>query len=187
MSKAKPTLEPGFPLPSSARAKSILELRAKRLAVAKSEISEATSQDYFLACRLGRRERYGFDYAYLDAVVYANGLTPVPATPPHIAGILNRHGHLLTVLDLRPLLGIRTTAPGADARIVVVRDQAQQLGIVVDSVIGYQDFVADALSPPMPGKDGKDAALVAGIHDGTVAILSVPTLFHNPDLQVQHA
>ena len=79
------------------------------------EQDEALAGDPILLCRL-HDERYALDLALLRAVQAARGLTPLPCTPPYVAGILNVRGTVVAVLDLAQCLGLGSTAPGRASR-----------------------------------------------------------------------
>jgi purine-binding chemotaxis protein CheW len=74
----------------------------------------------------------------IDAV----SLTRVPMAPESVLGLTHLQGRILTVLDLRHLLGLgRSESP---RHFFLVNDEEEQVGVVVDSV---EDIV---LVEPLP-------------------------------------
>jgi purine-binding chemotaxis protein CheW len=60
------------------------------------------------------------------------GLTPVPGTARHVAGIVQVRGRVLPLVDLRPLFGHPAIEPTPDSRVVVVEQGARRIGLLVD-------------------------------------------------------
>ncbi|HLZ28785.1 MAG TPA: chemotaxis protein CheW [Chloroflexota bacterium] len=81
--------------------------RARRLAEV-PPAADASRAIEVLVCRLGSEE-YAIELRLLHGVYPAIGLTPVPCTPPFVAGLLNLRGEILTVLDLAAAIGLRLT------------------------------------------------------------------------------
>lgn len=76
-------------------------------------------------------------------------LTPMPNMPPHILGLLNRRSKVLWVMDLAQMLGL----PGAETNvqqysIVIIRNDAGSLGLVVETVEGVVRLVPDSIQSP---------------------------------------
>lgn len=113
----------------------------------------------------------------LDAVAEVGrvpALTRVPGVPRWLAGVANWRGRLLPVLDLRPLLGAESAAPGAQARLVVLSADGVSAGVLVDAVEGT-DCLGEV--EDLPGAlTGVATQLLAGqvpLADGPVAVLDV--------------
>lgn len=60
------------------------------------------------------------------------GATRVPGSAPHVAGLVQVRGRVVPVLDVRARFGLPAVERGLDARIVVVRVGARQIGLLVD-------------------------------------------------------
>src|SRR5260370_25041693 len=72
--------------------------RARRWATAPAQARPGAEVDVLL-CRL-REEHYAIEARLLRVVHRGTGMTPVPCTPPHIAGMLTIRGEVVIVLDL---------------------------------------------------------------------------------------
>ncbi|KPV40057.1 hypothetical protein AN478_07810 [Thiohalorhabdus denitrificans] len=62
----------------------------------------------------------------------AVSLTRVPMAPEAVMGLTHIQGRILTVLDLRHLLGLEIEA--SPRRFLLVDDEEEQVGLVVDTV-----------------------------------------------------
>lgn len=102
-----------------------------------------------LVCRLGVEE-YALELRLLHGVYPAVGLTPVPCTPPFVAGLLNLRGEILTVLDLAAAMGLT----GSDLREVLLAETPLvRVGLLVDEVLGVRRIALDALDRALAGSD----------------------------------
>jgi chemotaxis signal transduction protein len=119
--------------------------------------------------------RYAIAAQHVVEVVPVPGLTRVPAASGWLLGVGNWRGHVLPVVDLRPLLGVDATPLASSARVVVIRSDDVEVGVVADQVLGLLDVPADHEAAPLTlAAEASD--LVVGLTDdgsvtGPVAIL----------------
>lgn len=149
----------------------ILGARARQLAVL-AAASSAGSEIQVLCFRLGT-ETYAVELRLLRAVQHALGLTPIPCTPPFIAGALNVRGEVFTVLALDVALGLSTAqqarrSPAETARVLLVDYQHVQTGLLVDDVLGIEWLALDALEQGLSGRE-----YVRGIADARMVLVDL--------------
>ena len=98
---------------------------------------------------------------------------------PVVAGVINVHGELRPVIDLRRLLGIETVAKGSDSRVILLRKDGREMGLQIDSVEQIRSVgSADAQT----GVDGQGASAqvsphVKGSTKDLLMLLSTEALF----------
>lgn len=146
----------------------ILRERARRLAGERHDdgpVAEQAGRE-MLVCRL-HDETYAIELAKLSAVQSVRGLTPIPCTPPFVAGVLNVRGTVVTVLDLARGLGLTGAPPPAEA-IVLLTDSTGAggrglVGLLVHEVVGVQWLSLDALTPAFSGNPAVRGIIPAGI------------------------
>lgn len=68
-------------------------------------------------------------------------LTPVPGTKAWLLGIANVRGNLICVVHLKGFLEGEPFKPNERTRVLVVRQQGGNVGLVVDEVLGQRSFV----------------------------------------------
>lgn len=76
-------------------------------------------------------------------IIPAGTLTPVPAAPPSIRGMVNIRGRVVTVVDLASVLALEGT--GGNEHIIVAERGSDVFGVLVDSVTGVLRVDADQL------------------------------------------
>lgn len=83
-----------------------------------------------------RREEYGFNILNVKEIKGLTDITRVPFASDFIKGVINLRGSVLPVIDLKKRLGLQDMEYTEDTRIVVVREDDLEVGMIVDAVTG---------------------------------------------------
>ncbi len=172
-------------LPDTEQARGILKQRALSMAQLKADAEDINNHQEFLRFRLGDTEEYGIAYGHLDEILYVPTITSVPCTPAHIAGVVNRRGEMLTVMQLQPFFNTRDIAKGSEARIIVVSGQGMRVGILVDEVISNERYAPEQLAPALASAGVANLDYVKGIYGGRVTLLNMDALLADDALRVE--
>jgi purine-binding chemotaxis protein CheW len=80
-------------------------------------------------------------------------ITPVPRTPDFVVGVANLRGNVVSILDLKPLLGIPEDEdkPLSAYRMLIITHEQLSAAFVVDRVEGVVAISESDLEPPLPG------------------------------------
>ncbi len=124
---------------------------------------------HVLVCRVGD-ERVAFLHSSVDEVVLTAKLIPLPDAPPWVPGMLNLRGTMIPVIDVLARFSRRESAPALSDLIVIGRAHRQQVGLIVQEVIGSYPCRPDLLE--QPHQDMVSSPFLLGI----LHIESVPTL-----------
>src|SRR5262245_3630548 len=120
-------------------------------------------------------EPCGVDVRQVRAVVTLVALTRVPGAPPTLLGVTNVRGAVVPVVDLRPLLDLRTAPVGVGASAVVLEDGDLRAALVVERVLGIERF--ERVDPA--AETSRFAAFASGALPsavGTITMLDGPTI-----------
>ena len=98
-------------------------------------VAESDVQVQVVAFKL-RREEYGFNILTVKEIKGLTDITRVPFASDFIKGVINLRGSVLPVIDLKKRLGLQDTEYTEDTRIVVVREDDLEVGMIVDAVTG---------------------------------------------------
>lgn len=114
-------------------------------------------------------------------------ITPVPNTPEFILGVTNVRGDVVSVLDLRRLLGLPPLARPETGRLIQVRPsgRAVRSGVLVDSILGMRPVRTGRLEPDLTA-DSRIGAVVDGLYSDKpepLRILNVEKLFETEQMQ----
>jgi purine-binding chemotaxis protein CheW len=111
--------------------------RAQRLAQRPNLAGAGQNAQPFVVVGIGE-ERYGIAIADVAEVFPPLRPTPVPGTSPVIAGVINVHGEIRPVVDLRRLLRIAASGAavrsGAPQRVILLRKDGREMGLQIDTV-----------------------------------------------------
>ena len=89
-------------------------------------------------------ERLAVDLSHVSEVFEVDSITSVPGMPPALIGVANLRGTIVPIVDLRPSLGLPSTA--APRYAIVIRQGVQHFGILIDEVpeshvTGFEDVL----------------------------------------------
>jgi purine-binding chemotaxis protein CheW len=104
-------------------------------------------------------------------------LTRVPGLPSWLPGVANIRGQVLSVVDLRPLLGLPLDTTAVRPRLLRVDAQGIEVGLRVDAVDGVADLDLDESEPLPPGAAAPELfAGVITVAGAPLPLLEVPAL-----------
>jgi len=116
-------------------------------------------------------QRYAFPLATVQQVLPMVAPAPLPEAPPIALGVINLHGLIVPMLDIRRRLGLPPREYGPADRLVVARSSRRLLAVPVDEARGGMEVMMDSIVPPetiFPGI-GRVAG-VAPLADGLLFI-----------------
>lgn len=76
----------------------------------------------------------GINVMSVQEVITYQEATVVPLSSDEVAGLINLRGRIITAIDMRKLLGLGDRETNTEAKIVVVHDDSEVVGIIVDDV-----------------------------------------------------
>ena len=120
-------------------------------------------------------ERYAIESRYVFEVFRLEELSPLPGAKPPVFGVTAWRGELLTILDLRTVLGLPVTALNDLSRVLVLGADRPAFGILADAV---HDVVALPASEVRQLPEGVAAKreYLRGITGDTVLVLEATKL-----------
>lgn len=121
-------------------------------------------------------DRYAIPSARVKEVRPLRELTPVPCTPPFIAGIINVRGQILSVLDIRTIFEIQQRGLTDLNKVIVVRYGDLEVGILADSILGVRRLPLEQIQPSLATLTGMKAEYLRGVTQDRVAIVDVEKL-----------
>lgn len=116
----------------------------------------------------------------LDGVLQIHAavqVAPLPGAPACVAGLVNRHGRPLPVLDLRRRLGLPAEPVRASDHLVVLQLPAQEVGVLVEQAVDVLEVLAASVHEAAAVTP--EAVLgrgVAVLPDGLLVVLDLAAL-----------
>lgn len=116
-------------------------------------------------------QRFGLDVAAVQGVLRAAWTTPLPDAPEIVMGVVNVHGDVLPVVNVRRRFGYPERDVRLSDRFVVARTALRRVVLLVDAVEGNEGISPEAMTTAQAVVPGLE--YVAGIvktADGMVLI-----------------
>ena len=152
--------------------RAILEERARSLARRQDAGAQPFGAD-MLTFSLGR-ERFAIGSRYVFAVFPLNDLVPLPGATPPVVGLTPWRGDVLTVLDLRRLVGAPPTALDDLSRVIVIGDAHPEFGVLADTLGEIRPIDASTLHAP-PESRG-DPHVLSGLTRDAIHVIDATAL-----------
>ncbi len=168
--------------PSPEKQQAILHERAVALA-SEDEPEKMEDELDLLLFSLGF-ETYGIETTYLGEVFTLDDFTWVPGAPAFIAGIANLRGTMLTLLDLKPFIGLQATGITDTNQVITVRDNRIQIGLLADKIFGIDRVKASELQTSPPTLTRQDADYSKGVTQSGLVVLDMRKLLRHDRLVV---
>src|SRR5262249_28116994 len=115
-------------------------------------------------------------------------ITPVPNVPTWVRGIVNVRGEILSVIDVRLLLGCEEIHQGGENRMLVVKTRGDEImtSLVVDQVMGIVPLSTTCLDAPTAPPPGKAAPYLSGVYEygnQVVAVFDLERFLLSPEVR----
>jgi purine-binding chemotaxis protein CheW len=93
-------------------------------------------------------QQYALPLPMVQRVLPMVAVSPLPQAPSIALGVINLHGQVIPVLDIRRRLGFPARDYGLTAHLLVARTSRRILALPVDEVWGVREVAAEAVVPP---------------------------------------
>jgi purine-binding chemotaxis protein CheW len=90
--------------------------------------------------------RFAVAIERIREIIPARAYTPLPGSGPHVCGLINLRGRIVTVVDLGARLHLPPAAANPDHSIVIVDHRGRLAGLAVDDVSRIVDVDPAALA-----------------------------------------
>ncbi len=159
----------------------LLQLRAERVATPIAEEDKAGSIAV-LTTTIGK-EHYALPIDTITAVYDDVLIIPVPGVPGFVAGIANVRGHIVSVLNLGSVLGLKSEGKATSA-MFVSETEAGSIGLCVESIGEVVELPTSQMNATPTNMNLDHPEYFQGIFlDGT-ALLNVNAILADPRLMV---
>jgi purine-binding chemotaxis protein CheW len=133
------------------------------------------------------KEEYGVDILKVQEIRGYEKVTPIPAAPVYLKGVMNLRGIIVPVIDLRIKFGMPDPRYDAFTVVIILRVAGRVIGIVVDGVSDVTRFsAADVKAAPQLGSL-VDSTFLAGLAtqgDRMVLLLDIEKFLSSGELNL---
>ena len=162
---------------------SILKARARALAKEPEQAVAARSFIEITEFRLAS-ETYGIESSFVREVYPLKDFTPLPGVPPFVLGIVNVHGQILSVVDLKKFFNLPDKGLGELNKVIILHNGRMEFGILADAVLGTQSVPLDAIQAPPVTVTGIGAEYLRGVTKERVIVLDAEKILDDEKIVV---
>ncbi|NQD95809.1 purine-binding chemotaxis protein CheW, partial [Pseudomonas sp. CrR25] len=127
---------------------------------------------------------YAIESEHVAEVMPLAQFTPLPGTPPHVLGIVNVRGHIVSLVDLRVLFELPISGLSDKNFMAILRSSEMEFGLLIDRVQGIARLRRDALQGELANLSGIRAAYLLGVTAEQCTVLDGERLLGDPSLRV---
>jgi purine-binding chemotaxis protein CheW len=84
-------------------------------------------------------ELYGVPLSQVKEVIKARDIKPIPYMVNYFQGIINLHGKIVSVIDLRVKFELKIKTPG-EGLLLIIETQTCIIGTIIDDIVSVNDF-----------------------------------------------
>ncbi len=110
----------------------------------KEEVQEENHP--FIIFRLSQ-DYYGIEISKIKEILKKPKITPLPFGPRFISGVTHFRGNILSVTDLKRILGLPREEGREETKLIVVESRSMETGILVDEVVDSAEIPANQIPP----------------------------------------
>lgn len=135
----------------------------------------------FIVFVLGEEE-FGIEIKSIVEILKSQKICVLPRLPDFISGVITVRGDVIPLIDMRRRLGTKSLPK--KERIIVVRLDAEKVGLIVDDIREITGFLKDEIVNPPSVFKGLSAEYLNGIgkkKDRMVVLLSLKNLLSSEE------
>jgi purine-binding chemotaxis protein CheW len=164
----------------------VLQARARALAKEPESAAGAGEALEVVEFRLGA-ESYAVESSFVREVFPLKDFTPLPGAPAFVLGIVNLRGQILSVVDLRKSFGLPERGLGELNKIVIIRDEVMEFGILADSVQGSRRILLGSVREAPPTVTGLGARFIRGVTQAQLIVLDAGKILKDEAMVVDES
>lgn len=100
------------------------------------------------------QNHYSIESSKIKEILKRSKITPLPFSPPFISGVTTFRGNILSVTDLKRILGLAREEDREGMKVIVVESRTMETGILVDEVIDSVEVSVKQIEPLPEEKKG---------------------------------
>jgi purine-binding chemotaxis protein CheW len=134
-------------------------------------------------------DEYGVDILKVQEIRSYEKVTPIPAAPAYLKGVVNLRGTIVPVLDMRVKFGMADPRYDAFTVVIVLKVAGRTIGIVVDGVSDVAQLAeGDVKAAPQLGAV-VDSSFLAGLatqNGRMILLLDIEKFLSSAELNLIH-
>lgn len=134
--------------------------------------TQGSDPQEFIAFHVGS-QTYCIDIMAVREIRGWTPATPLPHAPGYVRGVINLRGAVLPVIDLAARLALPIKDPTARHAVIVVQNESQVVGLLVEAVSNIMMVSPDAIQPTPEVASELSRSFIKGIVAAESEVISV--------------
>lgn len=84
--------------------------------------------------------KYALELPVIERVIPSVEITPLPKVPEKVSGIINYHGDVIPVINIRHMFGLKEKEIDEHDQIILAKTKRRIVGLIVDFVEGILEL-----------------------------------------------
>lgn len=105
----------------------------------------------------------GVDIRQVQEINRNTSTTEVPHAPAAVRGVINLRGEVVTVIDLRNVLGLDPIDVTSSTRIIVLSSRGERIGLLVDRIADVTTASSTDIDEPPGNFSGMEGRFFQGV------------------------
>ena len=117
-------------------------------------------------------------------------ITPVPNAAPFVEGVVFSRGQVIPAVNLRLRFGFKAIPHDLRTRLIVVRVDERQVGLIVDTAREFVKIPTDAIQPPpetITGLSGRYLEGIVSLGERLVLVLDLNEVLNFADVNLSES
>jgi purine-binding chemotaxis protein CheW len=93
-------------------------------------------------------QMFGVGIELIKEIVPYQDITPVPDTYDFVEGIINLRGKIVTIIDMRKRLHVKSSVQEKSTRILILDLEGKIMGLIVDAASEVVRVPVESIGPP---------------------------------------
>jgi len=111
-------------------------------------------------------------------------LTPLPCTPPFVAGIVNVRGQVISVIDIKKFFDLPERGLTDLNKVIILSDGVMEFGILADAVVDVRNIPLEKIQSGLPTLTGIREDYLRGVTAERLVILDAEKLLTDGNIVV---
>ncbi len=156
--------------------KEILIERANKVAGRKGNNTLITESTISVVDFLLIPEKFAIEEKYISEVLSLKEITSIPGTPAFVMGVINLRGKIVSIINLKTLFNLKERGLTELNKVIILKDENMEFGIVADSISGNKTIDLQTLSLPPLTLNTIDSENIKGITPDGLILLNAANL-----------
>lgn len=154
-------------------------LRARAKALAKKRAKDQEEESFEIVEFLLDNESYGFQPQKLREICLLSYVTTIPCTPSFIVGVINLRGQIITIVNIKILLGFQQQMVAVHNKAIIIESGKLCIGFLADEVVGVRKVAVSSMQHTLSTLSGLSATYLKGITTDRMIILDVEKILND--------